>query len=175
MSDALSSAKSLPDAQRAALMATADDHLDEDLADAQASPPVPEFSSARREANLILASREFNTSAAPSLRNRIIALLYHWLDRLLAHVAAFGSRSPWIGPLIEWSLGGGTGAEVAIGMWQADPTILELMNAALDAGCAQGDDKKIACPAGPPKRNVYQVVLEDRGGAWKVTSFVKAE
>ncbi len=106
MSDALSSAKSLPDPKRVALMATAESHIDEDLADAQPAPAMPDFSRARKEADAILASREFNTSAAPSLRDQIIALLYRWLDRMLAHVAAFGSRSPWIGPLIEWGLGG---------------------------------------------------------------------
>jgi hypothetical protein len=106
MSDALSSAKSLPDPKRAALMTNAEAQIDEDLADAQTAPAAPDFSLARKEANAILASREFNTSAAPSLRDQIIALLYRWLDRMLAHVAAFGSRSPWIGPLIEWGLGG---------------------------------------------------------------------
>jgi len=105
MRDALSSAKALPDAKRTALMATTEAHLDEDLADAQASPAAVKFSTARGEANAILASREFNTSAAPSLRDQIVAVLYRWLDSMLAHVAAFGSRSPWIGPLIEWGLG----------------------------------------------------------------------
>ncbi|HVT97400.1 MAG TPA: DUF4129 domain-containing protein [Acidobacteriaceae bacterium] len=105
MTDALSSAKSLPNSRRAALMADAEAHLDEDMADAQAVPAAPNFSKARKEADTILASREFNTSTAPSLRDQIIALLYRWLDRLLAHVAAFGSRSPWIGPLLEWGLG----------------------------------------------------------------------
>ena len=104
MTDALASAKSLPAPKRAAVMATAEAHLDEDLADAQAAPASPHFAAARRDANAILASREFNTSTETSLRNRIIAMLYRWLDRLLAHVAAFGSRSPWIGPLIEWAL-----------------------------------------------------------------------
>lgn len=106
MSDALSSAKSLPEPKRVAMMADAEAQIDEDLADTQPAPAVPDFSRARKEANAILASREFNTSAAPSLRDQIIALLYRWLDRMLAHVAAFGSRSPWIGPLIEWGLGG---------------------------------------------------------------------
>jgi len=105
MSDALSSAKSLPDPKRTALMAAAEQQLDDDLADAQASPATPEFARARQQANTILASREFNTSTAPSLRDQIIAMLYRWIDRLLGHVVAFGSRSPWVGPLIEWGLG----------------------------------------------------------------------
>jgi hypothetical protein len=49
------------------------------------------------------------------------------------------------------------------------------MSAAIDAGCAEAD-KKVVCPAGPPKRNVYQLTLElRRGTSYKVTSFVKAE
>lgn len=86
------------------MMATAEAHLDEDLADVQAPPAAPDFTAARRDANAILDSREFNTAVETSLRDRVIAMLYRWLDRLLAHVAAFGSRSPWIGPLIEWGL-----------------------------------------------------------------------
>jgi hypothetical protein len=87
----------------------------------------------------------------------------------------FASLRPLLDENIMWSLGGGTGADVAIATWQADPTILESMSAAIDAGCAVGADKKLACPAGDPKRNTFQLVLEERGGGWKVTSFVKAE
>ena len=82
---------------------------------------------------------------------------------------------PLLDDNIVWSLGGGTGADVAIATWQADPTILESMNAAIDAGCAVGADKKLTCPAGAEQRGVYQLVLEQRGASWLVTSFVKAE
>jgi uncharacterized protein DUF4129 len=105
MTDALSSAASLPDPNRAALMTTVEAHLDADLANAQASSATPEFSTARNDANAILAGREFNTSTEPSLRDRLLAIFYHWLNRMLTHVVAFGARSPWIGPLIEWALG----------------------------------------------------------------------
>ena len=76
---------------------------------------------------------------------------------------------------VVWSLGGGTGADVAIATWQADPSVLDSMAAAIAAGCAQGAVQKVACPAGPPSQNVYQVVLEARGDSWLVTSFVKGE
>jgi hypothetical protein len=82
---------------------------------------------------------------------------------------------PLLDDNIVWSLGGGTGADVAIATWEADPTILESMNASIDAGCAVGPDKKLACPAGAEQRGVYQLVLEQRGPSWLVTSFVKAE
>jgi hypothetical protein len=102
---ALDSAKSLPATNRAALMSSVESHLDADLADVQPASSSPDFATARRRANSILAGREFNTSSEPSLRDRIMAILYRWLDRLLSHVAAFGSRSPWIGPVLEWFLG----------------------------------------------------------------------
>ena len=79
---------------------------------------------------------------------------------------------------VVWSLGGGTGADIAIATWQADPSSFEAMEAAIVAGCGAADDgaKRVACPPGAPLPGVYQLVLEERaGGAWKVTSFVKAE
>lgn len=75
-----------------------------------------------------------------------------------------------------WSLGGGTGAETAMAMWQADPAAFDAMAAAITAGCAATDgNKRVTCPTGAAAPGVYQLVLEPRGDAWKVTSFVKAE
>lgn len=85
---------------------------------------------------------------------------------------------PLLDDEVVWSLGGGTGADIAIATWQADPTSFDAMEAAIAAGCGPTPDngKQVACPPGAPVRNVYQLVLEERaGGAWKVTSFVKAE
>jgi hypothetical protein len=96
-------------------MASIESHLDADLADVQPSPAIPGFSTARKAANVILSGREFNTSSEPSLRDRLMAIIDRWLYRLLSHVAAFGSRSPWIGPLIEWVLG--TGACALLLAW----------------------------------------------------------
>jgi len=102
----LSAAKSLPDEKRAALMTAAESHLDADLADAQSASASPAFPAARNDANAILSGREFRTAdAQPSLRERVMAWLYGWLARLFGRVASFGSRSPWIGPLLEWGLG----------------------------------------------------------------------
>jgi hypothetical protein len=75
---------------------------------------------------------------------------------------------------IVWSLGGGSGADVAVAMWQADPEPLELMAKALIAGCG-GDVKKVTCPPGPPVTGTFQLVLEPRAEGWRVTSFVRAE
>lgn len=75
---------------------------------------------------------------------------------------------------VVWSLGGGTGADTAMAMWQADPELLDAMGKALAAGCG-GDAKKVTCPAGPPAPGTYQLTVEARGDAWRVTAFVKAE
>lgn len=103
--DALDSAKSLPDAKRASLMQIVESHLDADLADAQSASQSSDFPAARRGADAILAGREFNTVHEVSLKEQIMARIYEWLERVLGHVAAFGSRSPWIAPLLEWLLG----------------------------------------------------------------------
>jgi len=75
---------------------------------------------------------------------------------------------------VVWSLGGGTGADVAVATWQADPEPLDAMAKALTTGCA-GNAAKVTCPAGPAVPGTYQLTVELRGDAWRVTSFVKAE
>lgn len=75
---------------------------------------------------------------------------------------------------VVWSLGGSPGAETAMAMWQADPETLDAMGRVITGGCG-ALDKKVACPPGPPVTGAYQLIVELRGDAWKVTSFVKAE
>jgi hypothetical protein len=81
---------------------------------------------------------------------------------------------PQLADDIVWSLGGGTGADAAMAMWQADPVQLDAMAAVL-ATCVAEGDKRVACPGGAPPAGAWQLVLELRGDAWKVTSFVKNE
>ncbi len=75
---------------------------------------------------------------------------------------------------IVWSLGGTPGADTAMAMWQADPESLDAMARVIGGGCG-GTDKRVMCPAGEPVVGEWQLVLELRGAAWQVTSFVKAE
>ncbi len=75
---------------------------------------------------------------------------------------------------VVWSLGGSPGADTAMAMWQADPETLDAMSRVITGGCA-AVDKKVLCPPGPPVTGAFQLVVEQRGDAWKVTSFVKAE
>jgi hypothetical protein len=81
-------------------------------------------------------------------------------------------------PDVRWSLGADPGAEAALAMWQADPTALDALVAAMKAGCAAvADGKQIVCPAKSeaPGYLGWRVVLEQRGAAWKLTTFVKIE
>lgn len=105
MRDAVASAKSMSGEKRVALMHSVEAHLDADRADAASSAPSSQFSAARREADVILGGREFATARQTSLQQQIVARIAQWLDRILGGVAAFGSRSPWLAPLIEWLLG----------------------------------------------------------------------
>ncbi len=75
---------------------------------------------------------------------------------------------------VVWSLGGSPGVDTAMAMWQADPEALDAMGRAIASGCAPSD-KRVTCPAGAPLANAFQLILEQRGDAWKVASFVKTE
>lgn len=87
----------------------------------------------------------------------------------------YAGLRPHLDDNVTWSLGGGTGADAALATWQADSTILDALQGAIAAGCAAGADKKISCPAGIVQAGTYQLVLEERGSSWKVTSFVRVE
>jgi hypothetical protein len=78
---------------------------------------------------------------------------------------------------VTWSLGADPGADTALAMWQADPTALDDLVAAMKAGCAADGDKRVVCPAGAAADGYtgWRVVLEPRGTAWKLTTFVRAE
>lgn len=78
---------------------------------------------------------------------------------------------------VTWSLGSAPGVDGALAMWQADPTILEGMAAAIDAGC-RGDDHQVVCPpaaAETPGYTGWRLALEARDGAWVVTTFVQGD
>lgn len=81
--------------------------------------------------------------------------------------------TPQLDADVVWSLGGGTGVDGAMAMWQADPQAFDAMAAAIAAGCTS-DGKRVTCPA-TVAPGAYQLVLEPRGPDWKVTSFVRAE
>jgi len=86
----------------------------------------------------------------------------------------YPSMRPTLAEDVVWSLGGGTGADAAMAMWQADPTALDAMLAVL-GNCVSESDKRVACPGGTVAPGAWQLVLEPRDDIWKVASFVKSE
>lgn len=80
--------------------------LQEAIQDAGAPSPAAskEFPQARAKTDAILGHPEFATVSQQSIWERMIARIYLWIDHLFGNVANFGKRSPWIGPLFEWSL-----------------------------------------------------------------------
>jgi len=92
----------LPD--RTALLDKASARLDEELAvigtDASS---LPAFIPARRAANSILARPEFRVIGSESWLDRITAEFYSWLSRVFSATENLGHRSPWLGPVLEWS------------------------------------------------------------------------
>lgn len=86
----------------------------------------------------------------------------------------YAALRPQLAEDVVWSLGGGSGPDAAMAMWQADTANFDAMSALLTVCVADGD-KRVTCPAGAPKPGTYQMVVEPRGDAWKLTSFVKAE
>jgi hypothetical protein len=86
----------------------------------------------------------------------------------------YAALRPQLDENIVWSLGGGTGADVALATWQADPAAFEAMAEVVSAGCVAKGDKKVLCPDGDPQPGKWQLVLEPKGD-WKVTSFVRGE
>jgi hypothetical protein len=86
----------------------------------------------------------------------------------------YAGLRPHLADDVVWSLGGGSGPDGAMALWQADPEPLDAMAKALAARCA-GDAKQVTCPGGAPAVGSYQLRLEPRGAAWRVTSYVKIE
>ena len=67
----------------------------------------------------------------------------------LARASATTRRcAPQLADDVVWSLGGGTGADVAMATWQADPAIVRRDGRGDRGGCAADGDKKVLCPAG---------------------------
>ncbi|MBS1118790.1 MAG: hypothetical protein H6Q90_1018 [Deltaproteobacteria bacterium] len=73
---------------------------------------------------------------------------------------------------VAWSLGGAPGADMAMATWQADPETLDAMVRSITGGCV-GAGKRVTC--GEPSPGTWQLIVEQRGDAWKVASFVRTE
>ena len=82
---------------------------------------------------------------------------------------------PQLADDLTWRIGEPPDANTALTVWNADSEAFESM-AKLVTGdsCVSDGDKRVRCPA-EQAPGTYQLVVELRGDAWKVTSFVKAE
>jgi len=74
---------------------------------------------------------------------------------------------------VVWSLGAVPSADVALAMWQADPTMLTALENAISAGCG-ADGAEVSCPAAPTPQ-VAHARFAQRGAAWKLVAFVAVE
>jgi hypothetical protein len=76
-------------------------------------------------------------------------------------------------PDVVWSLSADPGLDVAMALWQADPSALEEMQKVLDKGCAPLG-KDVICPKEATTLGFagYRLTLAQRGQAWKVVSFL---
>lgn len=70
---------------------------------------------------------------------------------------------------VVWSRGAAPGADVALAMWQADPTVLAALEAAIVAGC-KTEGAQVVCAASVDAG--AQAQFGQRGGVWKLTAFV---
>lgn len=100
----LKQAKNAPSKDRDQSLKAADQRIQQELQDAGQTAFAPsDFPQARTEANSILAHPEFVTVEEQSIWDKLLARFFLWLSNLFGHVAQFGQRSPWIGPLLEGS------------------------------------------------------------------------
>ena len=113
--DVLSSARDPKANGRESSLRLGATRLDEMLRDAGVSPGPGGFADARKKADAILGHPEFVTATEQSIWEKMLATFFLWLDSLFSHVASFGRRSPWIGPLLEW--GSVSLALVGLALW----------------------------------------------------------
>lgn len=74
---------------------------------------------------------------------------------------------------VVWSLGADPGIDAAFALWQADPSALDEMQKALDAGCASAG-AEIVCPkaATDPTFAGHRLRLAREGQTWLIKSFI---
>jgi Domain of unknown function (DUF4129) len=102
--EALKQARDPAMKDRHAALDSAAVRMQEALDEAHSTTPARDFAHARVTVNAILQHPEFVTVTEQSIWERITARIFLWLDRLFNGVGRFGERSPWIGPVFEWSL-----------------------------------------------------------------------
>jgi hypothetical protein len=104
--EVLSGAHDATESDREKQLQQAAARLNEDvvLASDVASQGTDSFSRARRQADEVLSRPEFRTVTEESYLLRQMVKFWQWVAELLGGVSRFGRRSPWLVPLVEWSL-----------------------------------------------------------------------
>jgi hypothetical protein len=101
--NALKQAQNVSAKNRDQALKAADQRVQQELQEAGQTTAAPsDFHQARTDANTILSHPEFVTVEEQSIWDKLLARFFLWLNNLFSHVAQFGQRSPWIGPLLEW-------------------------------------------------------------------------
>ncbi|RMH38795.1 MAG: hypothetical protein D6689_18675 [Deltaproteobacteria bacterium] len=103
----------------------------------------------------------------PAAAQRIHAL------REALRAGRFDAARAMVADDLVWSEGAAPGADQAVALWRADPTLVSRLVAALEAGCA-GNDQQVACPAAPAPGDI-QATFALVGGRWKLVRAVPVE
>ena len=103
--DALSKSKAVDAGKRWDLLKDSQAELGRMVAELDGtSDGVKDFDQARREADAVLAQREFLRDSQPTWWDKLKARFFGWLMKALAGVGRVGEAAPWIGPVVEWLL-----------------------------------------------------------------------
>lgn len=73
---------------------------------------------------------------------------------------------------VTWSGDGGSGADAALAVWQADPVVFDAMTDALRSCVAARNTRVVCVIADRTVANRHELVVEPRGSRWLATSFV---
>lgn len=85
----------------------------------------------------------------------------------------YGTLRALLAADVMWSQGASPGADGAMAVWQADPSVFAAMKAAAIGGCAR-DGADVVCP-GTAASGGWQLRMAERGGAWKLAAFVAVD
>jgi hypothetical protein len=95
------------------------------------------------------------------------------IDRLRAALLAgeLDAARAQVSDDLVWALGAAPGAEQAMALWKADPSLVSALVRVIEAGCAVIEGSAaIECPAAPSPGD-YRAVFRRAGEAWKLASF----
>jgi hypothetical protein len=157
-------------------------------------PARPQWLGPRIDALTVAIYRRLKPYAVPIVTEEVVEEEAPTIDKAIfgdipagaadvaaAIVLAIDTRTPAqirsvLADDVIWSLGADGDADTAMAMWQADPDTLATLKKVLTAGC-RGTDV-VTCPPDATETPGYvgwRVTLEQRSGAWKLTSFVTGD